>query len=311
MAVAFCLACFVGCWPRSSKPLRLRIEDPFAAVGVGRFDSLREAVAKDPSVVTETRSGDRTLLHRAAGCGYPEMVEFLIRAGAEVDAREVSGETPLHYAALQGQFAAAKVLIEHGADVTARAKFGGVPGDGKSVLSDAAGGGNLELVKLLLEKGAPVRYGEGLRAHTALHSAGMGNEKGELFDLLAKLVGDVNARNGLRRTPLHIAAELGNWRLVRHVLTHYPEADLDAQDVALDTPLHRAATKWWSDAYDGNKGSVARAEVIRLLLAHGARTDLRNKKGRTPREQAAYYSDPTLVAAFDTPAVRSPVEAPR
>jgi hypothetical protein len=69
--------------------------------------------------------------------------------GADVDARDHAGWTPLHEACNHGKYSAARVLVAAGADVNAA---GG--DDDDTPLHDAASGGNERLVLLLLRAGA-------------------------------------------------------------------------------------------------------------------------------------------------------------
>jgi ankyrin repeat protein len=57
-----------------------------------------------------------TPLHWAADEGYVDVVELLITAGADVNARDNDGWTPLHVAAYKGHAAVAEVLLAVGAD---------------------------------------------------------------------------------------------------------------------------------------------------------------------------------------------------
>lgn len=59
---------------------------------------------------------DTTIAETGAGI---ESVESLIAAGADVNARDDRGWTPLHEAALVGDVKKAKLLVEAGADVNA------------------------------------------------------------------------------------------------------------------------------------------------------------------------------------------------
>ncbi|KFG77538.1 hypothetical protein MANI_024410 [Metarhizium anisopliae] len=67
------------------------------------------------SNVTIVTSG-RTALHLAARCDYPDIVEFLLTYGANVDAVDVSGRTALMEAALWGRWKNAQLLLAYGAN---------------------------------------------------------------------------------------------------------------------------------------------------------------------------------------------------
>jgi ankyrin repeat protein len=69
-----------------------------------------------------------TPLHNAAE-GHKEIVELLIAKGADVNAKDESGGTPLLAAARYGRKEVAKLLITAGADVNAKRDNGHTPLD--------------------------------------------------------------------------------------------------------------------------------------------------------------------------------------
>ncbi|XP_065663254.1 uncharacterized protein LOC100208925 isoform X1 [Hydra vulgaris] len=92
----------------------------------------------------------RTPLHLAAAVNHYEMVEWLIKNGAIVDAfTKGENQTPLHYAAKNNAVDSVRVLLNMGADIGAR--------DYKSrtALFVAAETGRSQASRFLLEQGAP------------------------------------------------------------------------------------------------------------------------------------------------------------
>ena len=86
-----------------------------------------------------------TPLHVAANA---DIVAALLEAGADPKARDKDGDTPLHYAAYHGQPDAITALLEAGADPKARGEYGNTP------LHWATGQGNVDAITALLEAGA-------------------------------------------------------------------------------------------------------------------------------------------------------------
>jgi len=92
----------------------------FSAVATGAVAAIQEIVAHAPA--QRDRSMDRTNQHRrplhlAVVKHQPESLDTLLALGAEVDARDAAGLTPLDQAALAGERAMAERLIARGARV--------------------------------------------------------------------------------------------------------------------------------------------------------------------------------------------------
>ncbi len=66
-------------------------------------------------------------IHSACAISNYDIVEILIKSGANVNARQMQGVTPLHSAAHNGQTKIAKLLIESGADINAKTDKGQTP----------------------------------------------------------------------------------------------------------------------------------------------------------------------------------------
>jgi predicted component of type VI protein secretion system len=86
---------------------------------------------------------------RIKGSGYrPDYIRMLIEAGADVNARDGMGQTPLMFATRNSTPEVVTLLIEAGADVNARASSGRTP------LSRANGRVFPEIIKILKAAGA-------------------------------------------------------------------------------------------------------------------------------------------------------------
>ena len=118
------------------------------AVLKGQKDILDVLLRKGADVNVRLASGS-TLLHDAALKGYDGIVTLLLGRGARVDLRNASGATPLHDAALNGKATTAAILLDHGAEINARETESGT-----TALYAAASLGREDVVALLLDRGA-------------------------------------------------------------------------------------------------------------------------------------------------------------
>ncbi len=102
------------------------MDDPeiYAAAVFGKYDRVRAILATNPEAVHARDRFGFTPLHGVAGEDHPDMIALLIFAGADADARNGMGHTPLHLAANPG---VVQTLVEAGANVDARSNDGSTP----------------------------------------------------------------------------------------------------------------------------------------------------------------------------------------
>ncbi len=134
----------------------------FEAAMSGEVDVVKRLVRENPAIVDFYSSDGFTALHLASFFGSKEIVQFLIRNGANVNAvaKNMMKVMPLHSAVARSQFEISELLVSNGADVNAAQK-GGI-----SPLHEASQNGNLEIAKLLLRNGADInaKAGDGRTA---------------------------------------------------------------------------------------------------------------------------------------------------
>lgn len=89
---------------------------------------LTACLAEQPIIVSAPLAEDEyQLLHYAAWQNFSEAIPLLVRQGADVNAGDGLGQTPLHYAAHHGKVEAAVALVDLGADINRCTQSGRSP----------------------------------------------------------------------------------------------------------------------------------------------------------------------------------------
>lgn len=121
-------------------------------VGEGDLRGAQDRLAKGDRIDSTDNDG-KTALHWAARSWQKnptqrQMIEFLVSKGADPNAKDKIGYTPLHAAADGGNVLVAEALIKAGARIDELTIYGRTP------LHQAALRGHIEIVNLLLKSGA-------------------------------------------------------------------------------------------------------------------------------------------------------------
>ncbi|KAK7065169.1 hypothetical protein SK128_006956, partial [Halocaridina rubra] len=247
------------------------------------------------------------------------VVHILVECGADINARDIYGQTPLHFAAMRGNDPAARdllkcphILVEARdkqlmtplfvassfgyVDIARRLILAGAnilskDETAQTPLHRAAMEGNEEIVALLLKSASTIGSSKMVdrlirecdtEQQTALHLA-VNNGNLKIAEMLIEAGADVDAKNDILATPLHAAAAVGDIELLKLLLKH--SARLDCVDCNQQTPLHRAADHDQPDA-------------IMLLLDAGANIERRDKDSFTPLLMAASSGKAAAVQTF-------------
>jgi ankyrin len=143
-------------------------------------------------------------LNAAARAGQTEMVALLIKRGADVNARDLTGNTPLIEAILSPKgLEAAKLLLAANADPDGRDEL-----CAGNALHWAAAQGNVAMAELLLAVGMDIDIQTGTSGYypgyTPLHEAARHNQFA-MVDYLIEHGAAVNMRDKAGETPLAVA----------------------------------------------------------------------------------------------------------
>ncbi|XP_077218627.1 ankyrin repeat family protein [Tasmannia lanceolata] len=113
-----------------------------AFLEAARFDEIDDVInlsSKGVSLDSKDSQG-RTALHMAAANGHFNIVEYLIKNRADLNACNADKNTPLHWACLNGHIEVVRRLILGGADVSILNSYERTPMD------EAVSRGNMEVV---------------------------------------------------------------------------------------------------------------------------------------------------------------------
>jgi ankyrin repeat protein len=259
----------------------------------GEPEPIKQLVSADKDLVNAKDGFGDLALNAAIRFRRDETARFLVENGADFAMTGARGYTPLHEAVDAGSREIVRLLLERGADPSSKGESHAPP---LHLLK-----GDAEIARLLIENGADVNR-KGIGENTALHWCA---ERGadDVSALLIRLGANPNSRNELGETPLHYALSYKRARQVRLLV----DAGADLTGSRKWPSLHYAAAggdadlvSWViSEGVDineqGPRGCTAlhvavslygKDNAIEVLVANGARLDLKNQEGLMPLEVA-------------------------
>jgi ankyrin repeat protein len=204
------------------------------------------ALIDDGADVNASQGDGTTPLHWAVYKVDRELVAELLAHGAKADVTNEYGSSPLAEGVKLGHSGIVEQLLDAGADVESP------NGDGQTALMLAARVGSLDIAKLLVERGADVNAKEAWRDQTALMWAVDGSHP-ELTQFLIDHGADVNAR-----------ASANDW---------------DSQITSEPRAQYRPVGGLTVLIYAARSGCT---RCVRSLLAAGADIDKPTPEGMTP-----------------------------
>ncbi|MFW4370795.1 MAG: ankyrin repeat domain-containing protein [Spiroplasma sp. hy2] len=207
-----------------------------------------------------------TPLFLAINNGNINFVKFLLKNGADVNFQGKIGSMLIINAININNLEIVDIIFNYGADVNLQD-----PLANNTYLHIAARNGQLELVKLLLSRGANPNMQE-KKGITPLYFAAQSDKTEVVQELLtnknSKNKIDINLSNDLGDTPLHIASFNGNYKIVELLLKNH-KIDVNKKDDCGDSALIVAA----------RNGKI---NVVKKLLKHSdIDVNLSNERGLT------------------------------
>jgi hypothetical protein len=253
--------------------------------------SLEDELSRDPMQRRATIGLGWNGLHYVAFFDRPELMDIFLQELHPISIDDVGGRaheyTSLHIAAWEGNPYCVKYLIEHGANIDAKSMMAGDFSMTPMQLS-VIGAQNysnpkvLETIRTSLEAGASTDFrfrGLGV-AHYLAQQRGSVEALGLILQHKAHLATQLTPN---KQTPLHSAAGSRNLPVVQLLLSLV--VDVDARNIAGDTPLHNAymsiapATLLTSSRYNETFMRLLAGErddadkIINLLVEAGADED--------------------------------------
>lgn len=286
------------------------------AAGRGDLEKVRSLMRSNPLAIS-ARDGGTTALHEATRAGHLEIVKLLVAGGANVNATDFSGLTPLKLATskhpeiasyLRSQGGLEKAVAPPARAVTTPAKTAPAASQLFTTNQPAAAvtpkPAPTNAAPELLPK--PPTAGDLMAVGYPIHEAARAGDVEHIKFLYKSSPDLVNATDEKGLTPLHIAAGKKQTNAAQTLLAL--GAKVNARADSGVTPLHVAvlrgdvdmtrlllasrASASVRDNLDTSPLQLAvllkeKPELVRLLLAQRAEVNVRNRAGNTPLGEAA------------------------
>lgn len=230
-----------------------------------------------------TASFEMTTLHRAVLLGSAKVAAFLLKGGADPNARyiieDIDTYTPLHLACMDGKESFVDLLLDNGANVDAQSDMGW------TALSLAVKRTEKAIVRKLLDHSASVKLASNLNESPLMLAALVGD-----VEVLRMLL-DVDADPSTKQMPgeltaLHFAAKHHKTSVVEELLRRFPGSGImDAESSDGHRPLHFAALEGFLD-------------IVVMLLDAGADPNVVDISSVTPLRAAIQMGHTNVVKSL-------------
>ncbi|XP_053737835.1 kinase D-interacting substrate of 220 kDa B isoform X2 [Synchiropus splendidus] len=223
----------------------------------GSLDIVQELIRRGANVNLDDVDCWSALIS-AAKEGHVEVVTELLESSAYIEHRDMGGWTALMWAAYKGRVDVTTVLLEHGANPNTTGQYSVYP------IIWAAGRGHADIVKLLLDKGAKVNCSDKYGTTPLIWAA----RKGHLECVMHLLENgaDVDQEGANSMTALIVGVRGGYTSVVKELLKRNPNVNMTDKDG--NTALMIAAKEGYT-------------EIVQDLLDAGTYVNIPDRSGDT------------------------------
>ncbi|XP_048257810.1 serine/threonine-protein phosphatase 6 regulatory ankyrin repeat subunit A-like [Haliotis rufescens] len=234
----------------------------------GHVDVVKYLLSQDTVDVNSRGRYKQTPMMRAAKNGHKEVVELLVKKGADLSlAYNADGSNVLHLACVNGHVDVVKYLLSQDTvNINSRGWRKRTP------MMRAAEEGYKEVVELLVSKGADASLVD-KRGNNLLHLACQRGQMELVKYIVSQDMVDINRRGLKKRSPVMIAAESGHKEVVELLVNKGADASL--MDKKGNNILHLAC-------------QMGHVEVVKYVLSQDI-VDINSRgwKTKTPMMMAA------------------------
>ena len=227
-------------------------------------------------------------LLRASQLGYPDMIDVLIRCGAQVNQRDQTGQTALMIATIVKSVGAVDVLLDQGADILL------ADSHGWSAPSIAVDHGSVDIVGKFLDAGMGVHVSDEIGWMLLLRAITHGHDRVAMVKFLIVSGVDVHRVDDCGRSALARAVRRQCLETVEMLIE--AGVDVNQKDHRGRTPLMKAVGPIQFDARQSAQATAQdETQIASLLLLRGAHIEAVDGRGQSALMRAAAKGSPENV----------------